>query len=207
MELSQRIVLASSSPWRRQMLLDAGVDCEAVASGLDESTFSAERPEDLALLLAKEKAKLVLVEHPDALVIGADQVAFNEEGSFGKPKNPEDHLERLLSLRGRVHWLTTGVVLMTARRSTQISVNTGIVFRADLSRDELEAYVRSGEGSGCAGGYQIEGRGAWLIERVEGDWLNVVGLPVLEVVSALRTLGWRMGQSPGPVLATTQRGV
>ena len=69
------------------MLLDAGVDCEAVASGLDESTFSAERPEDLALLLAKEKAKLVLVEHPDALVIGADQVAFNEAvvvTTFGK---------------------------------------------------------------------------------------------------------------------------
>lgn len=207
MEPSQRIVLASSSRWRRQMLVDAGVECEAVDSGLDESKFSSQRPEDLALILAREKAKRVQALRPDAIVIGADQVAFNEDGSFGKPRDPEDHLKRLLSLRGRTHVLTTGVVLLGPGVDEEVSVNTGIVFRSDLTRSELQAYVNSGEGAGCAGGYQIEGRGAWLIERVEGDWFNVVGLPVLEVVSVLRRLGWQMGAPVGPRLAEAGRGV
>ena len=207
MELRQRIVLASSSPWRKQMLVDAGVECEAVASGLDERRFAADRPEELALLLAREKAKLVLQGHPDALVIGADQVAFNEEGSFGKPRDPQDHLERLMSLRGRTHWLTTGVVMIGGGIDKEIVVTTGIEFREDLTQAELQAYVDSGEGAGCAGGYQIEGRGAWLIQKVDGDWFNVVGLPVLDVVTELRSLGWRMGAQRGPRLATPSRGL
>ena len=207
MELSQRIVLASSSPWRRKMLEDAGVVCDTVASGLDESRFQADSPKALALLLAREKAKRVHLHNPDAITIGADQVAFNEEGSFGKPRDPVDHLERLMSLCGRTHWLTTGVVFLGPEIDTEFSVTTGIVFRGDLGRSELQAYVESGEGSACAGGYQIEGRGAWLIERVEGDWFNVVGLPILDVVSTLRNLGWRMGGTQSPVLAAPRAGV
>ncbi|MEC7242873.1 MAG: Maf family protein, partial [Myxococcota bacterium] len=121
MELSQRIVLASSSPWRRKMLQDAGVVCDAVASGLDESRFQADSPKALALLLAREKAKQVHLQNPGAITIGADQVAFNEEGSFGKPRDPADHLERLMSLCGRTHWLTTGVVFVGAASDTQPS--------------------------------------------------------------------------------------
>ena len=101
--------------------------------------------------MAREKAKRVQALRPDAIVIGADQVAFNEDGSFGKPRDPEDHLKRLLSLRGRTHVLTTGVVLLGPGVDEEVSVNTGIVFRSDLTRSELQAYVNSGEGAVCRG--------------------------------------------------------
>lgn len=207
MQLHQQIILASSSPWRRKMLEDAGVACQAIASGFDESSVSAEKPQELAVLLARKKAQIVFESHPGSIVIGADQVAHDGEGCFGKPSSPEDHLERLWSLRGKEHWLTTGVAILSPDEQRVFSVKTGIRFRSDLSRSELQAYVESGEGSECAGGYQIEGRGAWLIERVTGDWFNVVGLPVLEVVSVLRSMGWKMGHSKGPRLATSKAGL
>ena len=86
----------------------------------------------------------------------------------------------------------TAVALLSRTGGHCFEVHTKIQFRADLSDSELLAYVRSGEGRQCAGGYQVEGKGAWLIERVEGDWFNVVGLPVLDLIEALRARGWRL---------------
>ena len=186
-----KIVLASSSPWRLKLLHDAGVPCEGVAPNIDEALFSAENPEELALLLALEKAQKVADLRPGAIVIAADQVAHLGAEAFGKPRDERDHFERLQSLRGKVHHLTTGVCMVFADELIQFSVRTGVRFRDDLTDSEIQAYVDCGEGKNCAGGYQIEGRGAWLIESLEGDLLNGIGLPVFDVVSALRQRGWR----------------
>lgn len=186
-----RLILASTSPWRRQLLADLGLRAEGVASGVAEEEFSEARPKERAVGLARMKAEAVAARSPGALVIGADQVAHLDGESFGKPLDPADHLQRLRALRGRSHVLVTGVALIGPGIEVVFAEETEVVFRADLSDEELLAYVRSGEGSGCAGGYRAEGQGAALIARINGDWFNVIGLPVYRLLDALRALGWR----------------
>lgn len=186
-----RLILASTSPWRRQLLADVGLRAEGVAPGVAEEEFSEDRPVERAIGLARLKAQAVAARSPGALVIGADQVAHLNGESFGKPLDPDDHLRRLRALSGRGHRLVTGVALVGPGIEVVFSEETEVVFRADLNDEELRAYVDSGEGSGCAGGYRAEGLGAALIERVHGDWFNVIGLPVHRLLGALRGLGWR----------------
>jgi len=148
-----------------------------------------------ARLLARAKARSVAVIEPDAVVIGADQVCHLEGEVFHKPADPEDHMAQLRRLRGRTHELVTGVALVGPGVERLFDDRTTIRLR-DLSDAELGSYLRTGEGQGCAGGYQVEGVGAQLIEHVGGDWFNVVGLPVLRLISELRALGWRPWASP-----------
>lgn len=199
-----QLILASTSPWRRQLLASVGLGVDGVAPGVAEEEFSEDRPVERAIGLARLKAEAVAARSPGALVIGADQVAHLNGENFGKPKNPDDHLRRLRALRGRGHRLVTGVALIGPGIEVLFSEETEVVFRADLSDEELEAYVLTGEGSGCAGGYQAEGQGAALIERVNGDWFNVIGLPVHRLLGALRGLGWRpFGLHEAPPQAPT----
>lgn len=128
------------------------------------------------------------------IVIGADQVAHLDGEAFGKPVDPDDHRARLRALRGRTHVLSTGVSFrgpgaVALGRAADFVEHTSIHFRADVTDAEINAYVASGDGSGCAGGYRAEGPGAWLIARVEGDWSNVIGLPVFGVLDRLRRCG------------------
>lgn len=179
------------------MLEDAGLACEAVDPGVDEDRIQAADPAALACARARAKAEAVVARHPEALVLGADQVAFIGDEIFGKPRNPADHLRRLRQLREHPHALVTGVALLGPGIDRVFQEHTRLVFRADISDAELETYVASGEGSGCAGGYRVEARGAWLIDRVEGDWFNVIGLPILRVISELRKLGWHLEEDRG----------
>ena len=187
------LVLASTSRWRRQLLLDAGVRCRSVDPAVDEEAIQASDPRVLAGLRAEAKAQAVAALEPGAWVLGADQVAHLDGEPFGKPRDPASWLRRLQSLRGRTHTLTTAVVLITPVGIDRFSVDSGVQFRSDLEDAELRAYVDSGEAAGCAGGYMVERRGAWLVERIDGDWTNVIGLPVFDVVARLRRLGWRLG--------------
>jgi septum formation protein len=192
------LLLASNSVWRRQMLDDAGLACDSVSPEIDEESIAAAGPVALALARAVAKAEAVAARHPRALVLGADQVAYLGDEVFGKPRDPEDHLRRLRQLRGRAHTLVTGVALRGPGVSVAFQEQTVIHFRSDLQDREIQAYVDSGEGSGCAGGYRVEAQGSWLIDRVEGDWFNVVGLPILGVIGALRALGWELEIARGP---------
>ncbi|NOY27537.1 MAG: septum formation protein Maf [Oligoflexia bacterium] len=200
-----RIVLASSSQWRRQLLLDAGLPCVVVAPDVDEDAIKGRSPVDTAVRRARAKARQVACRHPQALVLGADQVLWwadhGVDGgavaeTIGKPRDPADWLRRLRQLRTGRHELTTAVSLVAPPQlggSDDFTVTTGVTLRSDLSQAELLAYVDFGEGAGCAGGYMVERRGAWLVDRIDGDWYNVVGLPVLHVVARLRARGWRLG--------------
>lgn len=189
------VVLASTSPYRLSLLRAAGIAACGVAPTCDESAVTHSDPAELAALRAAAKARSVHV--PDAVVIGADQVAHVDGQPFGKPLGPDDHRARLRQLRGRVHLLTVGVLLrVTGPEGATLEEHaftetTALRFRADVTDAEVDAYVATGEGSGCAGGYAAEGHGAQLIERIDGDWTNVIGIPIFRLIGALRAIGWR----------------
>ena len=185
------LLLASASPWRLALLRDAGIPCDALPADVDEAALVAADPVATAALRARAKAEAVARLAPDAWVLGADQVAHLDGEAFGKPVSPDDHRRRLRQLRGRTHRLSTAICLIADGARSERVAHTDLTFRADLSDDELDAYVATGEGSGCAGGYRAERLGAQLIARVDGDWSNVIGLPLPEVIGLLRGLGWR----------------
>ena len=185
-----RIVLASSSSWRAELLAAIGLRCEMHAPGLDESTCQETRPIERALVLAGMKLEAVAPLYKDCLVIAADQVAHLDGLAFGKPRDTQEHFEMLCRLRGRRHDLVTGVAMAWKDDRRVFHVTTEIVFRDDLTDGEIQAYVDTEEGKGCAGGYQVERLGPWLIADVNGDWFNVVGLPIPRLVTELRNMGY-----------------
>jgi|GEM_PF-22353 len=214
-EQAHGLVLASTSPWRRQLLEEAGLPCLGVAPEVDEEAIEGRDPVDTARARARAKAQAVAVRYPEHLVLGADQVlwlpwdgapvfgagaagagAAGAGGeAIGKPRDEADWLARLRELRGRSHLLTTAVAIVAPPSlggEEELEVTTRVRLRADLEDAELRAYVAWGEARGCAGGYMVEQRGAWLIEACEGDWYNVIGLPILPLVGRLRARGWRL---------------
>lgn len=184
-----RIVLASTSPARLSLLRAAGIACTGIAPGVDESLIHGPTPAALAAARAEAKASACRVA--GAIVIGADQVAHLDGQAFGKPDHPEDHRARLRQLRGRTHTLSTAVCIRLDSRVQHLLSHAHLSFRADLTDAELDAYVSTGEGSQCAGGYAVEGLGANLIAAINGDYFSVLGLPLLDVIGTLRELGWR----------------
>jgi septum formation protein len=188
------LVLASTSPWRRKMLEDAGVRVTGIAPGVEERLDQDVEPARLASRLAASKADAVAARCPGRWVLGADQVVHDGMEIFGKPKNEEDHRARLLAMRGRSHALVTGWALRGPGDPADGLAVTWMHVRSTLSEEEIARYVATGEGTHCAGGYAAERLGAFLFERVEGDWFNVIGLPLFDVLSALRARGWRFGE-------------
>ena len=175
------------------MLRDAGIEAEGVAPDVDESAIEGAIPEETARHRAVAKAVEVSRRRPDDLVIGADQVAHVDGEAFGKPISTEDWRERLRAFRGRTHTLTTAVALAEdGAVADSFAVDTRVAFRSDLSDDEIEDYIATGEGAACAGGYMAEKRGAWLVASIEGDWQNVIGLPLLPLLARLRVRGYRL---------------
>ena len=192
-----QLILASTSRWRRQVLEDVGLPFHSEAPGVDERAFDAPGPVELASLLARKKAEAVAARHPDAVVLGADQVVWDGHEVFGKPEDAADHRRRLLAMRGRSHDLVTAVCMVGPDLDAAFVERTTMHVRGDLTEAEIAAYVATGEGSGCAGGYAVEAHGMFLFERIEGDWHNVIGLPVARVLDVLRAQGWRYGQRHG----------
>ena len=184
------IILASASKWRLKLLHDVGILAVGQAAEIDEYTICGEGPIDTALKRSAAKALHVASMHSSALVIGADQVVYLGAQLFEKPKTVQEWRERLLFLRGQKHQLSTAVTLVFDGQHTQFVQTTEIYFRADISEHEIDAYIEHGEAWGCAGGYMMEGHGAWLIEKIEGDWQNVIGLPIFPLISRLKHLGY-----------------
>lgn len=188
-----KVVLASTSRWRREVLVNAGLDVECVAPGVDESLERSPDPVVFAVSLAGRKADAVADRYPDRWVIGCDQVLWDGREIFGKPPSREAQFERLAAMRGASHQLVTGWALRGPGPAHDAVTTTVMHMRADITDAELAAYVATGEGEGCAGGYAVEGRGGFMFSRVEGDWYNVIGIPLFDVLTALRARGWRFG--------------
>lgn len=195
--MSEAIVLASGSPFRRKMLEDAGLAVEAVPAGIDERAVEAAvagsgvTPQELASILAEAKALDVCERMPGRLVLGADQTLSLGDAVLHKPADMEEARRRLLLLSGKTHELNSAVVL--ARDGVALWRHVGV---ARLTMRPLDpAFVgrhlsRVGDKAlSSVGAYQIEGEGIQLFEAVEGDHFTIVGLPLMPLLAELRTLG------------------
>ena len=183
------LILASASPRRRQLLAQAGLDFEIVESGVDERREQAEPGPDFALRMACEKALAVSARRTDALVLGADTVVEIEGEILGKPRNPDDARRMLLMLSAQVHRVFTGFALARERRVVERAAIVSAVRFRTLADAEVERYIATGEPYDKAGGYAIQGDGGDFIAAVEGSTANVMGLPIDEVLDALRRHG------------------
>lgn len=188
--MDRNIVLASSSKWRCKLLEDIGLKVQAIDPTVDEKDIVGQTPIETAILRAEAKAATVFSRHSNSWVIGADQVCHFQGKTIGKPQSDETWLRRLLEMRGTFHYLTTAVSINSNQGNKTFYETTKVWFRADIPQQVFEQYIEIGEARNCAGGYMMEGRGAWLIEKIEGDWQNVIGLPIFPLTKHLREMGW-----------------
>jgi septum formation protein len=184
-----RLVLASTSPARRALLDGLGVSYVAEAPGVDEEVHPGTPVEDAVRMLALRKARAVSARHPDALVLGADQLAEVDGRVLGKPDSREAARAQLGALLGRTHCLLTAVALVGGGNE-QLELDAVSLRFHPVPPEELERYLDTGEWQGCAGGYRIEGRGQALVAGLDGDRTSVQGLPMLSVVRMLRARGF-----------------
>lgn len=183
-----RIVLASASPRRSELLSALGLTFTVAPAGVDETPLEGEDPKDLALRLARSKALAVAAENEGALVIAADTVVALDGRSLDKPADEEENCSFARQLSGRTHDVFTGHALVLWGRVRSEVVRTGVTFR-QLSESEIQWYGGTGEGLDKAGGYALQGKGAALIESVEGCWSNVIGLSLPALFRVARQFG------------------
>ena len=184
-----RLLLASSSPRRREILTALGLDFEVRSIPVDETPLAGETPEDMVLRLATAKA--VAAAASDAAVLAADTAVVIDDEILGKPRDSSDALRMLERLSGREHSVMTGVALAASGRIDSAVSRTTVVFR-DIGRDEALDYWHSGEPHDKAGSYGIQGLGGIFVERIAGSYSGVVGLPVFETAALLRRAGFRL---------------
>lgn len=185
-----KIILASASPRRRELLGNMGLDFEIAVSDADEAAVSRDVPpymyvQELALLKAAAAAKQ-FVNDRDAIIIGADTIVVSEGKILGKPRDDKDAFSMLRKLSGRVHQVYTGYCVMRISDAYTVCENvcTDVKFK-ELTDERINGYIATGEPMDKAGAYGIQGLGAMLIERINGDYFNVVGLPVSMLADTL----------------------
>ncbi len=173
------IILASKSPRRKELLEQIGWQF-VVADSLAEELTGELPPQELVVENARRKATTIALQHPEALVIGADTVVALKGKIFGKPHNRQMAKEMLVSLSGQEHSVFTGVAVSYWGQFLSKDVETKVTFAA-LTEKDIEDYLNSGEPFGKAGAYAIQGRGAVFVTKISGSYSNVVGLPLYEL--------------------------
>jgi septum formation protein len=181
-----RLILASASPRRRELLAQVGFSFEVIPAHIPEDPLADEDPIAYVTRLAREKAQAVYngLGDPDAVVLGADTSVTLDNHILGKPEDSADAARMLRLLSGRTHRVITGVAAVSAK-TTEVAAEVTAVRFLTLSDEEIAAYIASGEPMDKAGAYAIQGRAARWIPRVEGCYFNVVGLPLALVTTLL----------------------
>jgi septum formation protein len=182
------LILASASPRRAELLTAAGYRFEVAAADVDETPLADEHPGEYAVRVAREKAAAAASKHPDSVILAADTVVVAGGELLGKPDSAADAVRMLSRLSGAEHVVSTAVVLRRNGRDVTDLESTRVRFR-QLSPEEIAWYVSTGEPDGKAGAYAIQGRAARFIDRIEGSWSNVVGLPIATVYRLLKDAG------------------
>ena len=184
-----KIVLASQSPRRRQLLGQMGLEFTTQSPEIDEAAFQGRDARDLVQILSREKARWIAGQvDPETLVIGADTVVVRDGEILGKPKGEEEARAMLASLSGRTHQVCTGVTVCRGDKVLTQVEETQVTFRP-LTDQEIRQYVSTGEPMDKAGAYGIQGLGALLVEGIRGDYFNVMGLPVCRLGRMLLDFG------------------
>lgn len=183
-----RLILASGSPRRRELIQLLGLPVQAVTAPIEEEMHPAESPAEMVARLARAKARAVAATHPCVPVLGCDTAVALEGRVLGKPADPEEVRAMLARLRGRTHAVYTGVVLVRAGEAVAQVAETAVIMRR-YSDAEVAAYVASGDPLDKAGAYAIQHPGFDPVARWRGCYANVVGLPLCHVTRALRAWG------------------
>lgn len=180
------MILASGSPRRAEILTSVGWEFEKIVPNVDETELSGENPADYVQRLAKTKAVAVAVNHPNRMVLGADTTVVIDNQIIGKPLDLDDARRMLRMLSGRTHEVLTGVAV-TQNSETNVGLQRTKVKFVELSDEEVEFLVTFGEPLDKAGGYAVQAQAALFIKGIEGDYWNVVGLPIGLVYELVRT--------------------
>ena len=187
-----RIVLASKSPRRQELLGVIGIKNFEIIPAVGEEKISGEtEPADIVCALASQKAEEVFAKCPDALVIAADTLVFLDGKALGKPKDEEDAYTMLKSIAGREHTVMTGVCVMVGEKKLVAAEKTKVYFKS-MTDNEIWSYIKSGEPMDKAGAYGAQGLGSIFIERIDGDFFNVMGLPLCRLYGMLGDIGYKL---------------
>lgn len=184
------LVLASASPRRCELLMLAGLDFEVLPGAAEPEPEAGEAPAPFALRAALAKALDAFGRRPQAVVLAADTIVVLDGRILGKPRDMADALHTLTELSGRSHEVITGCAICAPGRAPETFSVSTLVTLAPAPKAALEAYAATGEPMDKAGSYAIQGRGGFLVRRIEGSYSNVVGLPVAEVLAALAARGF-----------------
>jgi septum formation protein len=190
-----RVVLASGSPRRRDLLNLVGISHEVRPPNIDETMRDGETPRRHAERLAREKASAIATRDPSLITIGADTIVVVNRKVLGKPRDTVQAAAMLKQLSGRQHTVVTAVAVARGKKLRSAVEEVRVKFRK-LHDDEIAAYIATGEPMDKAGAYGIQGYGATIVECVEGDYFAVMGLPLARLVGLLRDLGvkYRFGE-------------
>ncbi len=186
----KNIILASGSPRRKALLEQIGLKFIVQASNEIEKIPAEAEPHALSQSMAMKKAMAVAANHKNAIVIGADTFVILDNRIIGKPRTENEAFDTLKALSGRMHSVITGFSIIDtgSGKTLTSSIETRVYIR-NLTRSEIMSYIASGEPMDKAGGYAIQGQGAAIVEKIEGDYFNVVGLPLSALVQALKEFG------------------
>lgn len=171
------LILASGSPRRKELLETAGLEFKVIVADIEEVIPKNAVPEEIVKSLALQKAQAVADKYPDSVVIGSDTIVVSNGEILGKPKDEADAIKMLEELSGRVHKVCTGVAIISKEKTKNFCETTEVEFH-NLTEKEITEYVKTGEPMDKAGAYGIQGKGCVLVKRINGDYFNVVGLPV-----------------------------
>ncbi|MDB8790199.1 Maf family protein [Romboutsia sp. 1001216sp1] len=182
------IILASASPRRKEILENINVKFDIVKSDIDEVILEDELPPQVVMRLAFEKSMDVAKSNQESLVIGADTIVVFNNTILGKPKDKEDAINTIRLLSGNTHEVITGISLINLSANKKIIdyVVSKVKFK-DLSEDDINDYINTGESLDKAGAYGIQGYGSLLIEEIQGDYFNIVGLPISKLSDLVKT--------------------
>lgn len=203
-ETRPTLILASQSPRRAQLLSMLGLHFEVLPADIDESYRPGEWPSAHARRLAEEKALRVAATRPEAVVVGSDTVVVLDDEVLGKPRDHDEALRMLMRLQGREHRVETGIAVVgptppgsaaPGAPAWRPELRSGVEgvdvrFRA-FGDDTARQYIATGEPLDKAGAYGIQGHGATLVERIDGDFFAVMGLPIVRMMALLEEIGWR----------------
>ena len=186
----KKIILASASPRRKELLEKIGLEFEVDPSNHREDTSSSLKPHDLAKSISRGKALAVASKHKSAIVIAADTFGVFKGKIIGKPNTEAEARKMLATLSGKSHLVITGFTIMDTETNKILSrsVETKVHIKR-LTAEEIDAYVRSEEPLDKAGAYAIQGLGAAIVEKIEGDYFNVIGLPLYALTESLKEFG------------------
>ncbi|EEL49112.1 MULTISPECIES: Maf family protein [Bacillus cereus group] len=181
----KKLILASGSPRRKELLELADVSFEIVVSEIEETIGAYSSPADIVMSLALQKASAVAENHDECVVLGADTIVTYESRILGKPTDEKEAKEMLQLLSGKTHEVYTGVALISKEKTVTFYERTEVTFW-ELTEEEIDAYIASKEPLDKAGSYGIQGKGSIFVQHIQGDYYSVVGLPIARLVRELK---------------------